>query len=413
MTRPLRILIAPSGFKESLSPIGTTTAMARGLQRVWPDAEFRLAPVPDGGEGFVETLVWLAGGTTRDVRVSGPLGEPVDARIGFCGDFGNRTALIGISSAAGLSLVPRDRRDPTRTSSRGVGQLMRAALDFGAQHLVIGCGDSGVHDAGMGLATELGVHFLDESGRQLGDGGGELARLAQIDLSALDRRLGGVTIEASVNAENVLLGARGVTRRHAAQKGATEQQVEALEHAFASFDRVVRSKLGIDIAQLPGSGASGGIGAALVAFTGATLVPRMEFIARFLDLDALLEGVDIVVTGEGMLDGQSTMGKVPCAIARIAAERGIPTIAVAGSLGQDVEWVREHGIVAYASILEQPCPLDDALRDAEALLERATERVARMLHVGVQLGERKRAADAVRWRRTAARRQAIIEAACL
>lgn len=412
MARPLRVLIAPSGFKECLSPMAATTSMARGLQRVWPDAELRLAPIPDGGEGFVETLVWLSGGTTRDVRVSGPLGEPVDARIGLVGDIGTRTALIGISSAAGLSLVPRDRRDPTRTSSRGVGQLMRAALDFGAKHLVIGCGDSGVHDAGMGLARELGVRFLDASGRQLGDGGVELARLARIDLSALDPRLGAVTIEAAVNAGNLLLGERGVTRRHAAQKGATARQVEALENAFSGFDRVLRSQLGIELAEVPGSGASGGIGAALVAFTAARLIPRMEFIARFLDLDALLEDVDVVVTGEGMLDGQSVVGKLPCEIARAAAKLGIPTIAVAGALGDGVEAVRHQSIAAYVSILEQPCALDEALRDGEALLERATERVARTLHVGMQLGERNRACDAG-WRQQAtARRQALIEAAC-
>jgi glycerate kinase len=164
---------------------------------------------------------------------------------------------------------------------------------------------------------------------------------------------------------------------------------------------------------MPGSGASGGIGAALIAFAGAKLVPRMQFIARFLDLDALLEGVDIVVTGEGMLDGQSVAGKVPCELARAAAERGIPTIALAGSLGDAVETVRDHGIEAYASILQQPCTLDDALRDAEALLERATERTARMLHVGMLLAKDDRVCDA-NWRlRTSGLRQKMIEAACV
>ncbi len=388
MKRPLKILIAPSGFKESLSPIEAAQCMARGLSRVWPDAELRLAPIADGGEGFAETIVAALGGVIRTITVSGPLGEPVAARYGRVGEAGAQTALIDVASAAGLSLIPRNRRDPALTSSRGVGQLMRAALDDGARHLLIGCGDSGVHDAGMGLARELGVRFLDASGDDLGEGGAQLARLARLDLSGLAPRLRGVSIEAAVNWDNLLLGERGVTRRHAAQKGATPSQVAELERAFETFDRILSAALGRSIAHDPGSGASGGIGAALIAFAGATLHPRQAILHRYLDIDGLLNDVDIVFTGEGALDGQTVFGKVPCQIAQIAAEHGIPTVAVAGMLGADAAVTLGHGIRAYTSIIERPCEIDVALCDASGLLERATARAARLMDVGLQIGSR-------------------------
>jgi glycerate kinase len=386
MTQQLKILIAPSGFKESLSPIEATNCMARGLARVWPDAELRLAPMADGGEGFVETIISMTGGEMRRISVTGPLGEPVDACFGLAGGDADRRAIIDIASAAGLSLVPRDRRDPSRTSSRGAGQLIRTALDAGVRHLLIGCGDSGVHDAGMGLARELGIRFLDASGMELGEGGVELLRLEHIDVSSVDPRLADIDIEVSVNWETVLVGDGGVTRRHAAQKGATPRQLEDLERALTRFGAVVQSQFGLSIGEMPGAGASGGIGAALAVFTGATLRPRQEIMCRYIDIDALLDGVDIVFTGEGSLDGQTALGKVPVHIARIAARRGIPAVAVAGTLGLDADDTLAHGIDAYAGILERPCSLDAALDDASALLERATERAARLLDVGLRIG---------------------------
>lgn len=381
----LKIVIAPSGFKESLGAREVADQLAAGVLRAMPDAEVVKAPMVDGGEGFTAALVEATGGTLHRVMVTGPVGRPVAAFFGILGGRRRRTAVIEMAAAAGLRLVPREQRDPTRTTSYGVGELIRAALDAGARSILLGCGDSGINDGGAGMVQALGARLLDGQGREIGRGGAELVHLAQIDLSGLDRRLRRVRLDAAVNWHNVLLGSRGVARIFGPQKGATPEQVLLLERALEHYAVCIRAATGRDIGYAAGSGASGGLGAGFAGLLGGRLHPRYDLVMRYLDLDRLLAGADLVLTAEGSLDGQTPFGKIPAEVARRAKARGLPVIALAGSIGEGATANFEHGIDAFASILCRPCSLDEAIGQTGKLLAHAADDVLRMVRVGMVL----------------------------
>jgi glycerate kinase len=382
---PFTVLVAPSGFKESLSVDAVTRAIGAGVLRALPDARILEAPMVDGGEGFTEALVNATGGQMRRRTVTGPVGEPVESFWGLMGGDGPRTAVLEMAAAAGLRLVPRDRRNPMLTTSFGVGELIRAALDEGVERILVGCGDSGINDGGAGMAQALGARLLDAQGRELGHGGGELARLARIDVGGLDPRLRAVRVDAAVNWHNMLLGPKGVARVFGPQKGATPEQVETLDAAMEGWAQAIRATTGHDVGAAQGAGASGGLGAGLIAFAGATLHPRFDVVMRYLDFERLLGEADLVITAEGQLDGQSPFGKVPCEVARRAAARGVPTIALAGSIGKGVDQTFAHGVAAFASIIKRPCSLEEAIAKGDKLLRHAAEDAVRMIAVGMRL----------------------------
>ncbi|GAA1926545.1 glycerate kinase [Nocardioides lentus] len=387
----LRVLIAPSGFKESLDADEVADCVASGVRRAVPDAMIVKAPVPDGGEGFARALVGTVGGTLHDVTVTGPVGEPVEAYFGLLAadpaDDGPAvtTAVLEMASAAGLRHVPRDRRDPLATTTYGVGELLLAALDAGARRILLGCGDSGTNDGGAGMAQALGVRLRDPEGVELGRGGGELARLAAVDVSGLDPRLAEVELEVACNWDNVLTGPSGVARVFGPQKGADEATVARLEEALERYAEVIARDLGVDVATVPGSGASGGLGAGASALLGATLHPRFDVITRYLDFDALLERVDLVLTAEGAIDRQSARGKVPAEVARHAGARDIPVVALTGTVGEGVQAALDAGLDAYASILTRPQSLDEALAEVRESLTSSAEQTMRLLLVGRRL----------------------------
>jgi glycerate kinase len=381
----LTVLIAPSGFKESLSAREVTDRIAAGVLRAMPAATIVRAPMADGGEGFTEALVEATGGTMHDVEVMGPVGQPVPAFYGFLGGREQRTAVIEMAAAAGLRLVPRDRRDPTRTTSWGVGELIRAALDAGAERILLGCGDSGINDGGAGMAQALGARLLDADGQQIGHGGAQLARIARIDLTGVDPRLQRVRIDAAVNWHNVLLGERGVARVFGPQKGATPEQVEVLEAALENYAARIFETTGIEIGHQYGSGASGGLGTGVAALLGGALHPRYDIVMQYFELDRLIASADLVLTAEGSLDGQTPYGKIPVEVARRAKLHGLPVIALAGTIGKGAASNFAHGIDAFASILKQPCSLEEAIGKAGKLLTRAAEDAVRMVRVGMQL----------------------------
>ena len=389
---PHTLLIASSEFKESLSVEDVTRAIARGVRRAMPGATILAAPMVDGGEGTTRAIIAATKGRIFDTRVTGPVGEPVASFWGMMGGTGPATAVIEMAAAAGLSLVPRDRRDPTLTTSRGVGELILRALDHGARRILIGCGDSGINDGGAGMARALGARLLDAEGRDLPEGGGALHLLDRIDLSGLDPRLAHTRIDVAVNWHNQLLGPKGVARVFGPQKGATPAQVEALETGLETYARVIRHVIGVDLGTLPGAGASGGLGAGLVAFAGATLHPRFQIMLEYLDFDRLLSRANLVITAEGSLDGQSPYGKVPCEVSRRAEALGIPTIALAGTIGKGAQETFAHGISAFASIVKRPCSLEEAIAQGDKLLCRAAEDAMRMLLVGERMVLRARAA---------------------
>jgi glycerate kinase len=386
--RRLRVLLAPCGFKEGLTVAELMRDMARGVEAAAPDAEILRAPMFDGGEGFTETLVQLTGGSLHPVRVTGPLGCPVDAQVGLLGGVHRGEAVIEIAAAAGLRHVPLDARDLSKTTSYGVGELILAAADLGARRLLVGCGDSGVNDGGAGLAEALGIHLLNGRNRPIGRGGGALARLRRIDMSGRDSRVAGLNISVAVNCRNRLLGPKGVTRVFGPQKGASGAMVSALECGLENLAAKIQRDLGIDVRTMSGAGASGGIGAGLHAFAGARLNPRFKVLSRFLRFDELLDRADLILTAEGCIDWLTPFGKLPAEVARRAKRRGIPVIAIVGSVGEGAAANLAVGVSAYISILNRPMSLAEALAQAPDLVVEATGQAVRLALLDCRPGRR-------------------------
>ena len=377
----MKIVIAPDSYKESLSALEVAQAVEAGFRQVFPDADYVLVPVADGGEGTVDAMVAATGGRKETVTVSGPLGEPVEAFYGLTGD--GDTAVIEMAAASGLALVPPDRRNPLLTSSRGTGELIRAALDAGARGFILGIGGSATNDGGAGMVQALGARLLDADGRDVEGSGGGLARLERIDVSALDPRLKECRIEVACDVDNPLTGPRGASAVFGPQKGATPEMVQALDANLARLARIVERDLGVAVDAVPGAGAAGGMGAAMLAFFGATLKPGIEIVTAAVDLDTHVRDADLVITGEGRIDFQTVHGKTPIGVARVAKRHGKPVIGIAGSLGAEVGVVHAHGIDAVFSVLGKPCTLDEALRDAAANVELTARNVAAVLRIGL------------------------------
>ncbi|GGZ20353.1 glycerate kinase [Streptomyces inusitatus] len=380
-----RFAIAPSGFKESLSAQSAAEAIAEGVLRVVPEAEIDLIPLVDGGEGTAQALASASGGRLVRLRATGPTGEPIDTHFALLGER-EETAVVEMAAVAGLSLVPRELRDPGATTTYGVGELISAALDTGVRRILVGCGDSGTSDGGAGALQALGARLLDQSGRELPRGGRELVRLARIDASGLDPRLARTEIRVACNPFNVLCGERGVARVFGPQKGATPAQVELLAAGLERWAAVLTRDLAVrtDLYDGPGTGASGGLGAGLAALGGA-LLPRFDVLLDHLDLDARLARADLVVTAEGALDHQTPRGKVPAEVARRAKLHGREVLALAGTIGEGAHLVRSSGVDAYSSILPAPVSLTEALGRGGEFLTDATERALRMILIGTRL----------------------------
>jgi glycerate kinase len=379
----MRIIVAPDSFKGSVSALGVAEAMERGIHAVFHDAEVIKVPIADGGEGTVEALVAATGGRLLHTEVHGPLGEPVRAHWGVSGDGG--TAFLEMASASGLPLVPKECRDPRITSTFGTGQLMKAALDAGLRKLVIGIGGSATNDGGTGMARALGVRFLDAEGRDLPEGGAALARLARIDLSALDPRLAEASVLVACDVDNPLCGPRGASAVYGPQKGATPEMVQELDAALGVFADVAKAATGRDIALLPGAGAAGGLGAGLLFFTPASLRPGVAIVLETTGFEALVQGADLVITGEGRTDFQTAMGKAPVGVAAVAKRHGVPVICIAGGLGDGADDVLAHGIDALATAVPQPMTLEACMGQGAVLVEAATARACRLVKVGMAL----------------------------
>ncbi len=375
-----RVLVAPQGFKGSLTGMEIARAMEAGVRRVWPDADTVLVPVADGGDGTLQALVDASGGEVRTERVTDPLGRPVDAPWGALGD--GETAVVEMARAAGLALLRAEERNPLATTTYGVGELMRAALRAGHRRLIVGIGGSATNDGGAGMAQALGARLLDSGGREIGRGGAALADLARIDLSALDHDLLEATVEVACDVTNPLTGEHGAAAVYGPQKGATQEMVRRLDAALTHFVDIVRRDIGRDVAGVPGAGAAGGLGAGLLAFAGAELRSGADIVLEALDMEGKLEGADLVIVGEGRMDGSTVFDKAPVAVAKRARRRGIPVVAVCGSLGRGYEDVHRHGIDAVFSAVDGPMTLEEALADTERLVAAATEEACRAVATG-------------------------------
>lgn len=372
----MKIVLAPDSFKESLSARAAALAMERAVRRAIPDAVTVLLPIADGGEGTLETLVFATGGTMHRVEVAGPLGSRVAARYGTLG--GGGAAVVEMAEASGLHLVPAENRDPRATTTRGTGELIRHALDRGARSLIVAIGGSATNDAGAGALQALGAGLFDEAGAPLGPGGGSLARLARIDLSTLDPRLAAAELRVACDVTSPLCGPDGASAVFGPQKGATPAMVAELDANLSRFAEVLRRDTGLDVREAPGSGAAGGLGAALLA-CGGRLLPGIELVLDAVDFDEKVRGAIAVLTGEGRIDAQTPGGKVIAGLVTRAKRAGVPVIAFAGWVEPGFEALYDRGLLSVHSIQPRPVSLPEALASGEASLEAAVFGVARLL----------------------------------
>ena len=372
----MKIVIAPQGFKGGISGLEAARAIARGVLAAAPDAETVLVPVADGGDGTLHALVDATGGEIFTSTVTGPINQQVEAQWGVMGD--GRTAVIEMARASGLAMVPSRRRNPKVTTTLGTGEILKEAMAQGYERVIVGLGGSATNDGGAGMATALGARFLDSSGNALPSGGGALASLDRIDTSGLLERLAGVEIIAATDVTNPLCGPTGASAVYGPQKGASREVVAELDAALLNFARVVKRDTGCDVLDTPGSGAAGGLGAGLLAFAGAKIQSGIDMVCQVLDFDRHLAGADLVITGEGRADRSTVFDKAPVGVARHAKAHGIPTVLLAGSLGEGHEELYEHGVASVLCISDGAMTFEQALSRTGAMLEGTAERAVRL-----------------------------------
>jgi glycerate kinase len=368
----MRVVVAPDKFEGSLTAEQAAAAIEAGLLRARPDAEVVRLPLGDGGAGTMAAV--LAAGFQRvPVRATGPTGEPVDAAIALRGE----RAFVEMAEASGLRRLPGGRRAPLDATTYGTGELIRAALDLGADQLVLGIGGSATSDGGTGMATALGVRFLDEAGRPLPPGGAALLRLARIDAGGLDPRLQGVRVTVAADVDNPLVGPEGAAAVYGPQKGASPEDVLLLDSALRRYARVLQSDLGVDLAAAPGAGAAGGLGAGAMAFLGASLQSGIDLVLELVGFGDAVAGADLVVTGEGKIDVQSLRGKAPFGVARAAAAHGVPVVALGGVVEVAEQELRAAGIEEAYALTELEPDIERSIAEAAPLLQRLAERLGR------------------------------------
>lgn len=379
----MRIIVAPQSLKGSLTAAEAGQAIASGVQAVYPGAEIDIVPVADGGEGTVQALVDATGGEIVQQTVTGPLGEPVEAFFGLLGD--GQTAAIEMAAAAGLPLVPPDKRDPRITTTYGVGELIQAALDRGCQHFIIGIGGSATNDGGAGMAQALRASLLTHEETELARGGAALAALSHISMTTIDPRLRHCTVDVACDVNNPLCGPRGASAVYGPQKGATPEMVTQLDAALAHYADIIKRDVGLDVKDLPGAGAAGGLGAGLVTFLHAKLRPGAQIVLEAVHLEEHLRTADLVITAEGQIDAQTAYGKSVGAVATLAKRYGLPVLALAGGLGDDYQAAYTLGVDALAVLPSGPMTLTYAMEHAGHLMTAATERALRLLQLGTNM----------------------------
>jgi glycerate kinase len=366
----LKILVAPNAFKGSLTAEQAADAMARGVRRQLPDAGIVCLPIADGGDGLLAVVKSAFGAETCSRRVTGPLGEPVNAEFIHSAD--QQLAVIEMASCSGLALLKPEQYNPLLATSTGLGELIAEALELGAGHIIVGIGGSATNDGGMGMADALGVRFLDAQGQRLRGNGQQLAQVERIDLSGLDARLADVRLQIVCDVDNPLLGEHGAVNVFAEQKGADAAMRQQLEQGLSHYADVVQQQLGVDVRKIPGGGAAGGLGAAFKALLGAELSPGAELVLDLLGAAQQLADADLALTAEGQLDEQSLHGKAPASLARLAHRHHVPCLALAGSVSASFESLQAMHFAAAFSICPAPVTLDNAMAHAADYLEQAT-----------------------------------------
>ncbi|WP_111637888.1 glycerate kinase [Marinomonas shanghaiensis] len=386
----MKIVIAPDSFKESLTALEVANAIEVGFRQVFADADYIKVPMADGGEGTVQSMVDATQGYLVNLEVTGPLGNKVMAQYGILGAVEGQTsatAVIEMASASGLHLVPRDQRDPRYTTSFGTGELIKDALDRGIKHIVLGLGGSATNDAGMGLAQALGIQFQDDNHQELPFGGMALAQLSHIDVSQVHPFLAECRFDVACDVDNPLCGERGASAIFGPQKGATPDMVTMLDRTLGHFADVLVKSGFADHRLDSGVGAAGGMGLGAKVFLNATLKPGIEIVMETVGLADKLQNADLVITGEGRIDGQTVFGKTPMGVLKQAMANQVPAIGIAGSLGKDAEAILAHGMSAIFPIIPALDSLDNVLAQAESNLVHSSRNIAAVIKLGRLLRE--------------------------
>ncbi|WP_062237466.1 glycerate kinase [Fictibacillus sp. FJAT-27399] len=371
----MKIVIAPDSYKGSLTAVEAAEAIERGVKKADSTIQTILVPAADGGEGTMDTLVTATGGRKKSVRVTGPLHSEISAEYGILGD--QKTCVIEMASASGLCLVSPEELNPLTATTYGTGQLIKQALDDGFRSFVLAIGGSATNDGGAGMLQALGLELLDDSGQRVQFGGGELHNIKEIDLSGFDPRVKECTFLIASDVQNPLVGKEGASAVFGPQKGATEEMVKLLDKNMVHWGDMVEQATGIRLHDMPGAGAAGGIGGAFQAFFPAQMKRGVDVVTEYAGLPQALDGADLVITGEGRVDFQTASGKTPMGVAQRAKQSGIPTMILAGSVGEGVEVLYQYGVISITSMIQQPLTLEEAMRRAPQLLEYSAEQLVR------------------------------------
>lgn len=355
----MKVVVAMDSFKGSISSIEGSEAISLGIKDVYQDAEIRTIPLADGGEGTVEAFIHATGGKRIEKEVRGPLNEKVKAMYGISGD--GKTAIIEVAAACGLPLVPKEELNPLKATTYGVGELIHDAIERGCRDFIIGLGGSATNDAGVGMLQALGFRFLDGKKQEIGSGGGALRDIQHLITEQANPLLKECTFQVACDVNNYLYGKNGAAYVFGPQKGATEEEVKILDAGLQHFANKVREQLEIEIHAIEGAGAAGGLGAAFAGFLHAELKSGIELVLNFVNMENYMKDADLVITGEGMLDGQTSMGKAPIGVAKLAEKYDVPVIALAGAINHENFTLHDHGMTSCFSILNAPMTTEEAM----------------------------------------------------
>ncbi|WP_240375932.1 glycerate kinase [Bacillus piscicola] len=371
----MKIVIAPDSFKGSLPAKGVAAAIEKGIKKAFPQAETLCLPIADGGEGTMDTLVAATGGKKKEVRVTGPLGDPIDAAYGILGD--RKTCVIEMAAASGIDLVPKEKLNPMTATTYGTGELIKQALDDGLRSFILALGGSATNDGGAGMLQALGVRLKNEAGDEVAVGGEALAHVRNVDVDGFDSRIKDSDFLIASDVQSPLIGPYGASCVFGPQKGATPAQVAILDKSLENWADQVEHVTGIHLHDFPGAGAAGGIGGAFAAFFAAEMKRGIDVVIEKTELEKALLEADLLITGEGQADAQTAAGKTPMGAAQAALKQGVPSIIIAGSVGAGIEELYQFGVVSVHSIIQRPMTLEKAMQETEALLALTSEQVVR------------------------------------
>lgn len=373
----VKIVVAPDTFKGSISAMDICSAVEEGISRVIPEAHVIAIPLADGGEGTMENMVFSSNGTIKQQNVRGPLGQQVNAAYGVLGD--GQTVVVEMAQASGLTLIAHNERDPFAATSYGTGELIKNALDEGYRKFVIGLGGSATNDGGTGMLKALGMKLLKKDGTTLPEGGSHLHELAYYDDSGLDSRIKEASFTIASDVTNKLCGPQGASAVFGPQKGASPEMVQLLDQSLNHFAEIVLKQKGMDMREMEGGGAAGGMGAGLITFLQAEVKSGIEVIMEEIHFEAFIEDVDLIITGEGRLDTQTLSGKVISGVCKAAKKHNVPVIALCGGVEINSSELNELGLLSAFSIVPGPCSLEEAMKKAPHWIINQTESFMRIV----------------------------------